>query len=126
MNPVVVENLHKAFGAQQVLQGVNWNIAPGKVVGLLGRNGAGKSTLLECALGLREVSAGGVTLFDDPATQLTDATRARIGYVPQKPDLFEWLTPLQLLAYFKAQYPRWNAAKVEGLLSRWGFDAAMR
>lgn len=42
MNPVVVENLHKAFGTQQVLQGVNWNIASGKVIGLLGRNGAGK------------------------------------------------------------------------------------
>jgi len=128
MNASVVNiaAVSKSFGAQPVLDGVDWNIAAGKVVGLLGRNGAGKSTLLECALGLREVNAGGVTLFDDPATRLTDATRARIGYVPQKPDLFEWLTPLQLLAYFKAQYPRWNAAKVEGLLSRWGFDAAMR
>src|SRR5476649_230255 len=128
MNASVVNMaaVSKSFGSQPVLDGVDWSIAAGKVVGLLGRNGAGKSTLLECALGLREVNAGGVTLFDDPATRLTDATRARIGYVPQKPDLFEWLTPLQLLAYFKAQYPRWNAAKVEGLLSRWGFDAAMR
>jgi ABC-2 type transport system ATP-binding protein len=46
--------------------------------------------------------------------------------VPQKADLFEWLTPDQMLDYFKAMYPRWNAAKVEGLLSRWGFDGAMR
>jgi ABC-2 type transport system ATP-binding protein len=53
MKPAVVEinNLHKAFGQQQVLQGVNWNIESGKVIGLLGRNGAGKSTLLECLLG---------------------------------------------------------------------------
>ena len=128
MNASVVNiaAVSKSFGAQPVLDGVDWDIAAGKVVGLLGRNGAGKSTLLECTLGLREVDAGGVTLFGDPVARLSDATRARIGYVPQKPELFEWLTPIQLLAYFQAQYPRWNAAKVDGLLTRWGFSGNMR
>ena len=122
MKPAVVEinNLHKAFGQQQVLQGVNWNIESGKVIGLLGRNGAGKSTLLECLLGLRESDAGSVKLFDQPVTALDEAARAQIGYVPQKSELFEWLTPVQLLDYFKALYPRWNQAKVDGLMQRWG------
>lgn len=119
---VEIKGLHKAFGKQEVLQGVNWNIAPGKVIGLLGRNGAGKSTLLECLLGLREADAGTATLFGEPATALGDQARADIGYVPQKSELFEWLTPLQLLDYFKALYPRWNSAKVDGLMQRWGFS----
>lgn len=121
MKPAVVEinNLHKAFGQQQVLQGVNWNIESGKVIGLLGRNGAGKSTLLECLLGLREADAGGIKLFGQPASAMDEAARARIGYVPQRSELFEWLTPLQLLDYFKALYPRWNQAKVDGLMQRW-------
>jgi ABC-2 type transport system ATP-binding protein len=124
MKPSIVEiaGLHKAFGKQQVLQGVNWNIAPGKVIGLLGRNGAGKSTLLECLLGLREADAGTASLFGEPVTVLSDQVRADIGYVPQKSEVFEWLTPLQLLDYFKALYPRWNSAKVEGLMQRWGFS----
>jgi len=126
MNPVVVENLHKAFGAQQVLQGVNWNIAPGKVIGLLGRNGAGKSTLLECLLGLRESDAGSSRLFGHPVTALDEHTRAQIGYVPQKSDLFDWLTPVQLLNYFKSMYPRWNQAKVDALMERWGFQGEAR
>lgn len=126
MNPVVVENLHKAFGAQQVLQGVNWNIAPGKVIGLLGRNGAGKSTLLECLLGLRESDAGSSRLFGHPVTALDEQTRAKIGYVPQKSDLFDWLTPVQLLNYFKSLYPRWNQAKVDALMERWGFHGEAR
>jgi len=113
-------------GKQRVLDGLDWHIAPGQVVGLLGRNGAGKSTLLECLLGLREVDAGSVSLFSEDSATLSEAARARIGYVPQKAELFDWLTPSQLLDYFKAMYPRWNTAKVEGLLSRWGFDAAMR
>jgi ABC-2 type transport system ATP-binding protein len=122
----VVENLHKAFGSQQVLQGVNWNIAPGKVIGLLGRNGAGKSTLLECLLGLRESDAGSSRVFGQSVTALDEQTRANIGYVPQKSDLFEWLTPMQLLTYFKALYPRWNQGKVDGLMERWGFHGEAR
>jgi ABC-2 type transport system ATP-binding protein len=124
LDPIVkLNSVHKSFGTQKVLQGLDWQIEPGQVIGLLGRNGAGKSTLLECLLGLREMDSGTATLFGDPVRKLQDATRARIGYVPQSADLFEWLTPRQMLDYFKAQYPVWNAAKVDGLLARWGFAA---
>jgi ABC-2 type transport system ATP-binding protein len=123
---VQLSSVSKHFGSQRVLDGLDWQVAPGQVVGLLGRNGAGKSTLLECLLGLRELDGGRVALFGEEGAALSEAARARIGYVPQKADLFDWLTPDQMLAYFKAMYPRWNAAKVEGLLSRWGFDPAMR
>ena len=128
MKPSIVNvaNLHKSFGGQPVLQGVSWDIAPGKVIGLLGRNGAGKSTLLECLLGLREADSGASTLFGQPAAQLGDEARSWIGYVPQKSELFEWLTPVQMLDYFKALYPHWNAAKVAGLMERWGFAGAAR
>jgi ABC-2 type transport system ATP-binding protein len=95
-----------------VLNGLDWQLLPGQVVGLLGRNGAGKTSLLEALLGLREPDAGAVR-------QLDDAARARIGYVPQHSDLFEAFTPAQLLAYFRSFYPRWNDARVEGLMSRW-------
>jgi ABC-2 type transport system ATP-binding protein len=122
---VEVMGLYKAFGQQQVLQGVNWNIQPGKVIGLLGRNGAGKSTLLECLLGLREADTGAAVLFGEAVTALSDQVRADIGYVPQKSEVFEWLTPLQLLDYFKALYPRWNQTKVDSLMQRWGFGGAL-
>ncbi|KQW46768.1 ABC transporter ATP-binding protein [Pelomonas sp. Root662] len=102
-----------------VLNGLDWQLLPGQVVGLLGRNGAGKTTLLEALLGLREPQAGTVKMFGQDVLQLNDATRARIGYVPQQSELFEGFTPAQLLAYFRSFYPRWNEAKVEGLLSRW-------
>jgi ABC-2 type transport system ATP-binding protein len=116
---VALQGLGVAFGAQRVLDGLDWAIAPGQVVGLLGRNGAGKTTLIETLLGLREPDAGTARLFGQPAAALDDAARARIGYVPQRSDLFEWLTADQLLAYFRSFYPRWNTAKVEGLVARW-------
>jgi ABC-2 type transport system ATP-binding protein len=116
---VAASGLRVAHGTQTVIDGLDWSLLPGQVVGLLGRNGAGKTTLLESLLGLREPEAGTVRLFDQPVVTLDDALRARIGYVPQQSDLFEWLTPAQMLGYFKSFYPRWNDAKVEGLLSKW-------
>ncbi|MCV2362469.1 ABC transporter ATP-binding protein [Paucibacter sp. DJ1R-11] len=114
-----LDDVSLSYGSKPVLQALSWQLLPGQVVGLLGRNGAGKTTLLEALLGLREPQAGQVQLFGQAATALDDAARARIGYVPQHSDLFEGFTARQLLAYFKSFYPRWNEAKVEGLLSRW-------
>ena len=119
---IEVSSISKRFDTPAVLARLDWTIRPGQVVGLLGRNGAGKSTLIECMLGLREVDAGKVTIFGEDVAALSDVARARIGYVPQQCDLFEWLTARQMLAYFKALYPRWNDAKVDALLARWGFD----
>jgi ABC-2 type transport system ATP-binding protein len=118
--------ISKHFGSASILSQLDWQIMPGQVIGLLGRNGAGKSTLLECLLGLRETDSGTVRIYGEDVSQLSDATRARIGYVPQKSDLFEWMTPRQMLDYFRALYPRWNGAKVDGLLERWGFDKLMQ
>ncbi|OIJ40402.1 ABC transporter ATP-binding protein [Massilia timonae] len=125
-SPILMRGVAKRFGSKPVLDGLDWEVGQGQVIGLLGRNGAGKSTLMECLLGLREIDGGSVRLFGEPLDALSDATRARIGYVPQKSDLFEWMTPLQMLAYFKALYPRWNDARVAGLLDRWGIDIALR
>jgi ABC-2 type transport system ATP-binding protein len=121
-----MSSVSKSFGSQRVLAGLDWQIAPGQVVGLLGRNGAGKSTLLECMLGLREADGGSVALFGEDVAALSDAARARIGYVPQRTDLFDWLTPMQMFDYFRAMYPRWNRATVDGLLSRWDFGPHLR
>jgi ABC-2 type transport system ATP-binding protein len=123
---VRMSSVSKSFGSQRVLAGLDWQIAPGQVVGLLGRNGAGKSTLLECMLGLREADGGSVALFGEHVGALSDEARGRIGYVPQRTDLFDWLTPVQMFDYFRAMYPRWNQAKVEGLLSRWDCGPQLR
>ena len=122
-----VSALQLGYGAAApVLRQLDWQLLPGQVVGLLGRNGAGKTALLEALLGLREAQGGTVRLFGQDAAVLDDATRARIGYVPQQSDLFENFTATQLLDYFRSFYPRWNTAKVEGLLSRWQIDRHQR
>ncbi|OWQ44178.1 hypothetical protein CDL60_25820 [Roseateles noduli] len=118
--PVRASGLRVDFKGQPgVLANLDWTLAPGQVVGLLGRNGAGKTTLLETLLGLREPQAGEVRLFGQPALTPDDALRARLGYVPQQSALFEDFQAGDLLRYFRSFYPRWNDAKVDGLMSRW-------
>jgi ABC-2 type transport system ATP-binding protein len=119
---VDIRQLSLAYGNKPVLQDLSWHLPAGQVVGLLGRNGAGKTTLLEAMLGLRDQASGQVRLFGEDVASFSDASRSRIGYVPQQSNLFEWMTPAQLLTYFKSFYPRWNDVKVEGLLTRWAID----
>ena len=117
--PVDILSLSKSYGQQSILKSLNWQIPSGSIIGLLGRNGAGKSTLIECLLGLRDFQQGGVRLFGENVNQLSAASKAKIGYVPQTPDIFGWLTAKQLFAYFKAMYPRWNDAKIATMMRNW-------
>lgn len=123
---VDVRDLRRSFGERVVLDGVDLALDQGRVVGLLGRNGAGKSTLMQCALGVLESEAGEARVYGERVDRLSDAVRERIGYVPQQHDLFDWLTPRQVLDYFKSMYPRWNDAKVDALLDRWSVPASIR
>lgn len=117
--PIAITGLNKSFGSHSVLKQLSWEIQPGSIVGLLGRNGAGKSTLIECMLGLRDADGGEVKLFGEQLAKLSEQNKARIGYVPQSSDLFEWLTAAQMLAYFRKLYTRWNEEKVNELMRRW-------
>lgn len=117
---VVKSNISiKKLAGRPILDRLDFKLAPGQVMGLLGRNGAGKSTLIECALGLRSVQAGTRTLLGEDPASLSESARARLGYVPQQVELFGWMTAPQMLGYFKAFYTRWNDDKVAALLDRW-------
>lgn len=114
-----IRNLTKAMSGEPVLRQLDWSVPAGRVIGLLGRNGAGKSTLLECLLGLRAPDWGEIQLFGESPRALSDATKARIGYVPQQSELFEWMTARDMLAFIGRHYERWDADKIIALLDRW-------
>jgi ABC-2 type transport system ATP-binding protein len=117
--PIRAAGLDKRYGARTVLAGVDLEMQPGAVLGLIGRNGAGKTTLIRALLGLIEPDAGEARLFGQPALALDDRTKARVGYVPQQPEALGWLEVGQMLDFVGRFYPRWDARFVDGTLARW-------
>ena len=89
-----VDGIHTFIGKHHILQGVSFDVYPGKVTVLLGRNGAGKSTTLRTIIGLLSPSQG-VILFKNRAIQNMksfDIARLGIGFVPEDRGLFNLLT----------------------------------
>jgi ABC-2 type transport system ATP-binding protein len=117
--PLAVSGLVHCYEGSSALNGIDFALEPGSVLGLIGRNGAGKSTLIRAMLGLLEPLAGEARLFGEPALQLSDAAKARIAYVPQQPEALAWLTAQQMLDFVGRFYPRWDKAFVTNTLERW-------
>jgi branched-chain amino acid transport system ATP-binding protein len=96
---VRIEDLHTYYGKSHILHGVSLEVAPGEVVGLLGRNGVGKSTTLKTIMGLVQPSQGQILLEGAPITGLAPHRLARlgIGYVPEDRRIFRTLTVMENL-----------------------------
>ena len=89
-----LERIDCYHGAVQVLKEVSLRVAPGEILGLLGRNGAGKTTLLRTVMGLLKPRAGRIALDGAELTSLSphEVPRLGIAYVPQGRRLFSGLS----------------------------------
>ncbi|PCK86092.1 amino acid ABC transporter ATP-binding protein [Rhizobium sophoriradicis] len=95
MPEVVVENVHKSFGALEVLKGVSLTVGRGEVFALIGRSGSGKSTLLRCMNGLEKINSGRIEIAGHTLGQDAKALRqlrTDVGIVFQSYNLFPHLT----------------------------------
>jgi len=95
MPAVLIEDVHKSYGALEVLKGVSLAVEPGQVVALIGRSGSGKSTLLRCVNGLEAFQSGRIEVaghaVDQDPKRLRDL-RKDVGIVFQSYNLFPHLT----------------------------------
>jgi ABC-type Mn2+/Zn2+ transport system ATPase subunit len=82
---IAADGIRFAYGSEAVLEDVSLHVGAGEFVALVGPNGSGKSTLVRILVGLLTPSAGTVRVFGEPPRKLTD--RARLGYVPQRPQI---------------------------------------
>jgi ABC-2 type transport system ATP-binding protein len=97
---VTVEGLKKDYGAIQALRGVDLNIARGQIYGLLGPNGAGKTTLIRSLIGSTKASAGRISVLGMDPVQEKRRLREHIGYMPQRPALYDDLSPRENIRFF--------------------------
>ncbi|MGE4372447.1 MAG: urea ABC transporter ATP-binding subunit UrtE [Xanthobacter sp.] len=89
-----VENLVVSYGQSEVLHGLNFKVAPGEIVAIMGRNGMGKTTLMKSLMGVVPTRSGVVKLGDDEITGLKSFQRVArgIAYVPQGRMIFSSMT----------------------------------
>ncbi|HBD68703.1 MAG TPA: lipopolysaccharide ABC transporter ATP-binding protein, partial [Treponema sp.] len=89
-----IEALYKNFGKKKVVQGIDFTMQTGEVLGLLGPNGSGKTTTFYMIVGFHKPNSGKVYLDNQNITSLPMYKRAQLGisYLPQEPSVFRKLT----------------------------------
>ncbi|WP_263353493.1 heme ABC exporter ATP-binding protein CcmA [Acidicapsa acidisoli] len=117
-----LESVSRLFGSFAALRQVSVEFAPGRCYILLGENGAGKSTLLRILAGLLHPSTGKVSVFGDFAPS---AARHRIGYMSHAPMLYDELTGVENLAYFRSLYQGNDCLAPDEALRQVGLDPTL-
>lgn len=117
-NTTAIDNVNVRFGAREVLSGVSFDLPTDTITVLLGDNGAGKTTLLRCTVGLRRPDRGEVRVLGlDPARQ-AQAARQAVGYVPDQPDVYGWMTTRDLFRFLRRQYRAWDDERAVHLVQQ--------
>ena len=96
---IELRGLTKRFGDTLALDRVDLVVRPGVVFGFLGRNGAGKTTALRILSGLARPTAGTAHILGHDVERATDAVRARIGFLPDVPGFYPWMTAREYLKF---------------------------
>jgi len=99
MNVLQIEGLYKSFGSKQVLKGMELAVPEHSVFGFIGKNGAGKTTAMKTVLGLLPADKGNITVMGEPVTYGNTATNRHIGYLPDVPEFYGFMTAREYLLF---------------------------
>ena len=118
MSVLKIENLEKSYATgfwrrkQKVLKGVSFKVQAGVITGFLGGNGAGKTTTLKCLLGLCRVNRGEIRFFGEQ--RLSTQVRSRIGFLPERPYFYEYLTGMEFLKFYGQMHRKYSLVELKG------------
>jgi len=116
---IAISHLSKRYRDAIAVDDLSLEIPTGSVCGLLGRNGAGKTTTFKCLLGFARQDSGEVR-FD--GEQLTPQTFLKLGYVPERSQLYGWLNGEQHLELIRRSHPRYDDARARALVGTFRLD----
>jgi ABC-2 type transport system ATP-binding protein len=113
MKPVIrLDKVTKRFRGELALDNVSLEVPPGVVFALLGENGAGKTTAIRILLGLLEADAGQAEVLGLASDRQGLEIRRRVGYVAERPTLYDWMTVAETGWFAAGFYP-------DGFLTRY-------
>lgn len=128
--PIVIKDLHKAFGDQTVLNGINLQVGSGETVAVLGRSGGGKSVLLRLIMRLQTPDSGSIRIAGQEVTDLDvkqlNEVRKKVGFLFQQAALYDSLTVEENVAFPLSRHTRMSEKerkdRVRDLLANVGME----
>lgn len=94
-----IEHLTKTYGEKKAVDDLSLHIAPGEIYGFIGHNGAGKTTTIKACCGILQPDSGEVYIDGVSVKENPLAAKAKLAYIPDNPDLYEFMTGIQFLNF---------------------------
>jgi len=122
---ISARGLAKRYGKSVAVDRIDFDIAPGRIVGLIGPNGSGKTTTLKAILGLTNFEGDLKVLGFDPRTQ-RDALMNEVCFIADVAVLPRWISVAQAIDFVAGVHPRFNRKKCEEILAHTKLDRKMK
>lgn len=97
MDALKIDNLHKSFGKNTIINGLSMSIPENTIFGFLGKNGAGKTTTMKMILGFLKKDEGSIEVFGEEVSFGQSKTNRYIGYLPDVPEFYGYMTAKEYL-----------------------------
>lgn len=95
-----IKNLSKTYrGGKKAVSNLNLEVEAGDIYGFIGHNGAGKTTTIKCIVGIHDFEEGEITVDGVSIQENPNLCKSRMAYIPDNPDLYEYLTGIQYLNF---------------------------
>ena len=98
MDMLTLSHVSKRFGANQVIDDLNFKVPAHSIYGFIGQNGAGKTTTMKMILGLLKADSGDILVNGEKVCYGQNRTNRYIGYLPDVPEFYSYMTPMEYLA----------------------------
>lgn len=97
MNMLSVNHVSKQFGSHHIIKDLSFHVPEHSIYGFIGQNGAGKTTTMKMILGLLRMDKGEILVNQEPVTFGQNKTNQYIGYLPDVPEYYQYMTPIEYL-----------------------------
>jgi len=118
--------MKKSFGSFEALKGINIHVAKNDVYGFLGHNGSGKSTTINIMAGLSRMDGGTCRIDGQLQDSRTSIIHPNIGYLPEEPKFYPWMTAYEYLQYIGSAYSGKVSCRIEEILEWVGLNHATK
>ena len=99
-----IEHLTKTYGSKKAVDDLTLHIEPGQIYGFIGHNGAGKTTTLRAVAGVMDFTEGTITIDGHDIRRSPTAAKRVTAFLPDNPDLYEFLSGIQFLTFIADLY----------------------